>query len=136
MNYSTSKLQSVIECDQAIALATERKTELIFDQTVQGHTLGSQEKSAELANANLISTNAQIVGAEAAIAVTADGPLKNVLIGKLRRLNDRKENLTERMQKGGNIALLDTELDATLIASQLVEIDTYIAVINTRKSSL
>lgn len=134
--YSTSKLLTVSECDQAITLATDRKDEFAFDKTVQDHTLSGQEKSTALATANLISVNAQIIGTEAAIAVTSEGKLKTELIGKLRRLNDRKENLNERMQKGGNVALLDTELDSALIAQQMTAIDAYIAAVNAQKSTL
>lgn len=134
--YSTSKLLTVSECDQVITLATDRKDEFAFDKTVQDHTLSGQEKSTALATANLISVNAQIIGTEAAIAVTSEGKLKTELIGKLRRLNDRKENLNERMQKGGNVALLDTELDSALIAQQMTAIDAYIAAVNAQKATL
>jgi DNA repair protein RadC len=58
------------------------------------------------------------------------------LQSKLRRLNDRKENLEERLQKTGAAALLDTELNAALLATQVVEINTYVTAITTRKGEL
>lgn len=134
--YSTNKLLTAAECDQAIALATNRKAEFTFDQTVQDHSLVGQAKNAAIETANLISVNAQITGTEASIAVTTDGTFKTSLINKLRRLNDRKDNLNERMQKGGNISLLDAELDTVLIDRQMTEIDAYIAAVTAQKAKL
>jgi hypothetical protein len=136
MSYSTSKLQSKAECDKAIELANGRKEELIFDQTVSGRDLTDQEKSTAQTTASLVSTKAQITGTEAAIAVMPDGDAKLDLQSKLRRLNDRKENLEERLQKTGVAALLDTELNAALLASQVVEINTYVSAVTTRKGEL
>lgn len=136
MSYTTSKLQTEAECDKAIELANGRKEELIFDQTVSGRDLTDQEKSTAQTTASLVSTNAQITGTPAAIAVMPDGDAKLDLQSKLRRLNDRKENLEERLQKTGAAALLDTELNAALLAAQVVEIDNYIGAVTTRKGEL
>jgi hypothetical protein len=136
MSYSTSKLQTKAECDKAIELANGRKEELIFDQTVSGRDLTDQEKSTAQTTASLVSTKAQITGTEAAIAVMPDGDAKVDLQSKLRRLNDRKENLEERLQKTGAAALLDTELNAALLAAQVVEINAYINDVDKRKADL
>jgi hypothetical protein len=136
MSYSTSKLQTKAECDKAIELANGRKEELIFDQTVSGRDLTDQEKSTAQTTASLVSTKAQMTGTEAAIAVMPDGDAKVDLQSKLRRLNDRKENLEERLQKTGTAALLDTELNAALLAAQVVEINTYISDVDKRKAEL
>jgi hypothetical protein len=136
MAYNVSKLTTVADCDKATAMATERKTNLQFDQLVTGKGLTDQEKTTALANASMIAVKAQIAGAEAAIAVMPDGDDKDDLVNKLRRFNDKKDNLTERLQKGGTAALLDTELDAGLLAAQLTEIDLYLAAIATHKATL
>jgi hypothetical protein len=136
MSYTTSKLQTKAECDKAIELANGRKEELIFDQTVSGRDLTDQEKSTAQTTASLVSTKAQITGTEAAIAVMPDGDAKLDLQSKLRRLNDRKENLEERLQKTGAAALLDTELNAALLSAQVVEINSYISAVTTRKGEL
>jgi hypothetical protein len=136
MSYSIQKLTTVAECDQANQMATERKNDYLFDQTVTERAVGGQEKSTALTNAGLLSTIAEITGTEAAIAAMPDGEAKSDLQNKLRRLNDRKDNLNERLQKGGSPALLDTELDAGLIKAQLAEIDVFLAAVLTRKSEL
>lgn len=136
MAYNVSKLTTVADCDKATAMATERKTNLQFDQLVTGKGLTDQEKTTSLANASMIAVNAQIAGTEAAIAVMPDGDDKDDLVHKLRRFNDKKDNLTERLQKGGAAALLDTELDAGLLTAQLTEIELYLTAIATHKATL
>ncbi|MCW3091744.1 MAG: hypothetical protein JWP81_2813 [Ferruginibacter sp.] len=136
MPYSTNKLLTIAECDQATSLATERKDDLEFNQIILGRNLTGQEKSTALTNASLIGVDAEIAGTEAAIAVMPDGDAKTGMQSKLRRLNDRRDNLLERQQKGGNVALLDYELDAALADKQLNEITAYMTAISTRKAAL
>lgn len=136
MSYSTAKLKTAAECDQAIALANARKQDLLFEQTIQGKEFTDQQKTTAQNNANLISVKAQITGTEAAIAELPEGDDKKEMQSKLRRLNDRKDNLIERIEKGGNPALLDTELDAALLAKQIAEIDVYIAEVTAHKATL
>jgi hypothetical protein len=136
MSYSVSKLTTVAECDKATALATERKTNLQFEQTVSGKDVSDQEKVVQQTNISLITIKAEIAGTEAAIAGMPEGEQKVNYQDKLRRLNDRKDNLEERLRKGGAAALLDTELDAALLAAQITEIDAYIAAIAAHKATL
>jgi len=136
MSYSVNKLKTVAECDKSIAIATDRKNELLFEQTVSAKDLSDTEKTVDYVNSSLLSVKAQITGSEAAIEAMPDGPFKTKEVSKLRRLNDRKDNLEDRLQQGGAALLLDTELDEVLLQLQLTEIDAYIAAINTKKASL
>jgi len=136
MSYSTSKLLTKAECDQATELATERKNDFEFNQIVLGRNLTVQEKTAAFTSSSLLGVQAEITGTEAAITAMPAGDAKTGLESKLRRLNDRKDNLVERQQKGGNVSLLDFELDAALAAKQVDEITAYITAIATRKAAL
>lgn len=55
---------------------------------------------------------------------------------KLRKLNDRKDNLEERLQKGGNATLQDAQLEADLLDTQISLIDTYVADVKAHKATL
>ncbi len=134
--YSTLKLKTTSECDNAIALATDRKSELVFQQSALTRDLSGQEKSVDTISATLVALNAQITGFNAAIATMSDGEAKRDLQSKVRRLNDQRENLEERLQKSGAPAYLETELQAELSKKQVDEIDAFIASINQRKSEL
>lgn len=61
---------------------------------------------------------------------------KTALEGKLRRLNDRKDNLVERQLKGGNVSLPDYELEASLAQKQVLEITAYLDEVAARKAVL
>jgi len=136
MNYNVSKLTTAAECDKAIALATERKADLQFEQTVSGKQFSDQDKAIQQSQIDLITVKAQITGMETVIAALPAGTDKVDYEGRLRRLNDRKDNLEERLHKGGPASLLDTELDAALYSVQIAEIDAYIAAINAHKATL
>lgn len=134
--YSSNKLKTVIECDSAIALANERKDELVFQQSALVRELTGQEKSVDSISATLVALNAQIGGYNAALATMPDGEAKKEMQSKLRRLNDQRENLEERLEKAGAPAYLETELQAELSKKQVIEIDAFIASINQRKAEL
>ena len=55
---------------------------------------------------------------------------------KLRRLDDRKANLEERLSKTGSTGLLLTELQRAMTEKQVAEITDFISAIETRKAAL
>jgi hypothetical protein len=65
-----------------------------------------------------------------------EGAAKVEQVSKLRRLNDRKDNLEDRLRKSGNAALLDTQLEAGLLDAQITLIDTYVADVTAHKATL
>jgi hypothetical protein len=117
-------------------MATERKADLQFELTVNQRALNGQGKITDSINASMLSTVAEITGTEAAIAAIPDGQSKTDLQNKLRRLNDRKDNLSERLQKTGAAALLDTELETALLQAQIEQIDLFLAAVAARKAAL
>lgn len=137
MSYTTNRLLTTAECDQALALANERKGDLQFEQTVRNRTLNNQSESVALANARLLAVRAESTGQQAALeALPEEHPSRRAIESKIRRLNDQKDNLEERLENGGNAALLDDELDAGLLRAQIAEIDAYIAAVNTRRTAI
>lgn len=136
MAYPTEKLLTATECDQAIDMANVRIEAINYEQTLHGHALTGKERTTNSDTASLASVKAEITGVEAGIAVLSEGEEKRKQVSRLRKLNDRKDNLEERLLNGGNVSLLDSSLDATLLASQLTEINGYIAAINARKGTL
>jgi len=55
---------------------------------------------------------------------------------KLRRLNDRKDNLEERLANTGNSGLLMMEMRKALAEAQVAALNTFIAGVEARKASL
>jgi hypothetical protein len=136
MSYAVSKLTTIVACEQAIASATERKSNLLFEQTVSEKAKTDQASIVNQTNASLISVLAEITGAEAAIAALPVGKDKEAYTSKLRRLNDRKENLEDRLKKSGAASLLESELETALINIQLTELDSFVTAVTARKATL
>jgi hypothetical protein len=136
MAYSTNKLLTTADCDKAIKAAQNRKSDFSYEQTVLDHQLSSKAEDSDELAASLSALNTRITAMQASIDLLPDGDDKLDEQTRLRRLNDKKDNLLDRLRKRGPASLLDAELEAKLIELQLAEIDTYLAAVNTRKAAL
>jgi hypothetical protein len=136
MSYEVSKLTTVAECDQAIALAHERKAGLLFEQTLSFHGTSEQDKLVSLTKAKLVGVSAEIIGLQAAVDALEPGEQKTNFEGRLRNLQNRKLNLEARLVKSGPATVLDGNLDNKLLETQLDAIDAYILEVEARKATL
>ena len=136
MIYSTDKLASVADCNTVLSRTTQEKAEL--QHKLGGLVLETSANDQSLAtvNANLISVNAQITGFTAALAALPEGPEKTDMASRIRKLNDRKENLEERLSKTGSTGLLLTELQRGMLEKQVAEMDVFNTAIEARKAAL
>jgi predicted nucleic acid-binding Zn-ribbon protein len=116
--------------------ANLEKTELNHEAT--GYTLdtNASERSVTQANADLTSVTAQITAFTAALEALPDGEEKENMRGKIRRLNDRKDNLNERIAKSGNSGLLLVQLRKGLADAQVAALDAFITGVNARKTAI
>jgi hypothetical protein len=136
MSYSTAKLSTVAQCDDVLIMASDRKGDLQFEQTgISRNSTGIERTAAKLA-ADIVSVNAQITGFNAALAVLTDPVSIKDMTSKIRKLNDRKENLEERVGKAGTNSQLENELDISLLDKQIAEIDVFAVEVNARKAAL
>ncbi len=136
MSYNVLLLKSSEECNLAIEKAEDRKKELEFDMTLTDKDYSDKQKSTDSKNVRLIEVNAQIAGANAALSNMPAGKEKKLMESKLRRLNDRRDNLLDNLSNEGGAALLDASLEVQLIQLQLAEIDKYIDAVNDRRNAL
>ena len=136
MNYSVARLTTAAECDAALLAATDLQDDLNFESTLLGRERTNRQRTAVQIDTDLASVTAQLTAFQAARDIMAAGPERDALDSKIRRLNDRKENLEERKYKTGNVALLDNELEQNRIDLQLTEIAAFISTVNTHKATL
>ena len=110
MNYSVSKLATTADCDLVLDRAAIEKAEM--EHKLSGLVLETNgtDRSLSQVRANLASVTAQITGFEAARDALPEGPEKVLMNSKIRKLNDRKENLEERLSQTGSTGLLLTEM--------------------------
>jgi hypothetical protein len=136
MDYSVSRLTTATECDAATLQATDLKDDLNFEITLLTRERTGRERTALQIDTDLSSVTAQLVAFQAARDVMVAGPERDNFDNKIRRLNDRKENLEERKAKSGNVALLANELEQSRISQQIAEIDLFVAAVAARKAAL
>jgi hypothetical protein len=136
MDYSVTRLSTAAECDAAIQQATDLKDDLSFENTLLAREQASRERTAFQIDTDLASVSAQLVAFQAAREAMNPGPERDNFDSRIRRLNDRKENLEERKAKSGNVALLATELEQSRIGLQIGEINAFIAAVTAHKATL
>jgi hypothetical protein len=72
----------------------------------------------------------------AAFDALPEGEEKTKMASRIRRLNDRKENLEERLCNTGNTGLLLIEMRKGLAEKQVEAPDNFIATVQVRKTAL
>lgn len=136
MSYNVSLLTTPAECDQLIQSANDYKEDLQFGEVSLTRRNNSRLRTATKLAATLATVVAQIDAFTAARAAMPEGPEKDSLSSKLRRLNDRMENLEESRSRAGAVSLLDTEMERSMIAAQIGVVDDYKAALQARKEAL
>jgi hypothetical protein len=136
MSYQVSQLTTVAECDQLIQMANDAKGDLQFAEVGLTRRNNGRMRTATRLAATLATVEAQIAAFTAARDAMPEGPDKDSMSSRLRRLNDRMENLEESRSRSGAVALLDTDFDRAMITAQLAEVNNFIAAIEARKTVL
>lgn len=136
MAYSYDKLATIAECDLLLDRANQEKAELAHE--VSGFELDSAStaKSVAQAQADLTSVNIQITAFTAALNALPEGDEKSKMAGRIRRLNDRKDNLEEKLANSGNSGLLLMEMRKEMAEAQIAALNTFITGLEARKAAL
>ena len=136
MSYNVTHLTTVAECDQLINAANDSKSDVQFAQTNLTKRNNDRLRSSAKLTATLATVSAQITAFSAARDAMPDGPDKDAIISRLRRLNDRMENLEESRSKAGAVALLDNELERSINDAEIEVIDEFLAAVTARKEAI
>lgn len=136
MPYNVEQLTTAAECDQLISTANDTKSDFQFAQTNLTKRNNDRLRSSAKLTATLATVSAQITAFTAARDAMPDGPDKDAMNSRLRRLNDRMENLEESRNKAGAVALLDNEMERSMIDAQIIVIDDFLVAVTTRKDAI
>jgi TctA family transporter len=135
MGLDLSKLTTRAECDEVLeSLAAEQDTYQHRDGNLDyaDRQAGRTGITAQLAGAS-----AEIAGLEAMLAVPGlTAAQQRATSGKLRRANDRRDNLTERGQaRTGALAFL-ADVDAEQVAAQVTVLTNAQTLVTAHKATL
>jgi hypothetical protein len=136
MAYSTNLLSTAAECDAALTIAEDelkvlRHQESNIDYQRDNTTDSATETQAELAglDADIASLNAQIP----TITVVSTRKKRET---ELRKAVYRRAQLADLQEKRGIVALLKREMALAQVRVQIIELNTLVTAITTRKAEL
>lgn len=136
MPYPLSALTAKAMVDRAIALAQAEKSELEFDLSLIERHSALVTKGASATGANLAAITAEVGAVAASVATMVPGELRDKFERRLRRLNERKAQLTDRQTDFDAVTQVDNEFDRRRLGAALVETNIYLAELEAHKITL
>ncbi len=122
--------------DRAIALAQAEESELEFDLSLIERHASYVAKGASATDANLAAITAEATAVATSVQAIPAGELREKFERRLRRLNERKAQLTDRLTDFDAVAQVDTEFDRRRLGAALAETTTYLAELEAHKATL
>ena len=136
MNYSTTAITTVADCDAILETASLEQDELTFQKTLQERQYRLVTSGSSGVDAELTGVISQRTALETAAAILPEGPAKQDLTDKISDLQHKQFQLEKRRRRYGTPALLQKEYDITAIEKQLAEHASYMDAVTQRKSEL
>ena len=136
MPYDLSALTAKAMVDRAIALARAEESELIFDLSLLVRQGTKVTVGATTTDANLDAITAEVVAVTTTVAGLAAGELRDKYERRLRRLTERKSQLTDRLTDFDGVVQVDNEFDRRRLGAALAETITYLAELAAHKATL
>ena len=136
MAFDLSRLTTWAMCDRAKALALVVQKDLEFDRTLTARHGNLAEAGADTTDANLLAVSAEHAALSATVAGMAAGPVREKYERKLRRLTERRNQLTDRLTDFDGVELTDNEFDLHLIDKALEETTAYLAAVAAQRATL
>jgi len=122
--------------DRAIALALIEKIDLEFDLSLMQRHGTFVTKGATTTDANLAAITAEVAAVTASVAAMAPGDVRTKYERRLRRLTERKSQLTDRLTDFDGVMQVDNEFDRRRLGAALAETNTYLAELEVHKDAL
>lgn len=136
MDYTTNLLTNKPDCEALISITTQDKEVLSHRKKGLELNRSSSEKNAVDVDAELISVTAQIDAWQTIMNGLPDGPVKDEMEIKFKRLDLKKSTLEKRKESYGVLALLEKEYDIACLGKDIEEADAFIAAVTGRMNSL
>jgi len=136
MSYSVNALTTVADCDVLLAMAIQRKGELLHRRENITYQKDNNAVTSVELQTELLSVNTELSSVDGIIATLPEGPIKEDYVVKQSRLQWRQKLLNNKKADYGNIAMLDKELELALIDLAIAEVDAFIAAVTAKKATL
>ena len=134
--YSLNKITTVADCNVLLTWAEKEKSDLAHKHyTIERLAINFGSTSAEI-EAILQGVNIELTANQTIFASLPEGPSKEEMEKKIRKLDYKKFLLENRKESYGTIALLEKELDLERINKELDEVNTFITTVTAHKATL
>ncbi|MES2730458.1 MAG: hypothetical protein V4714_01875 [Bacteroidota bacterium] len=136
MQYSTNRLTIKADCDALLSIANKQKAELDFKKlSLERNQQGYLERSVQLSS-DLQVTQSEITAMETVISGLPAGETKEDMLSRKKKMEYRLFLLEEQNEKYGVIALLEKEMEVSLVEKQLTEVTLFNQTIEAHKATL
>ncbi len=136
MNTNISRLETIVDCDAIIALATNRKLKLERELGLKNIVRASKITSADGLDQRIEFAQADLDEINTFIASLPEGKEKEAQITKRIFIEGNLRVYNERIDDYGLIGLLEADLDADRIDGSLQRVLTFITEVETHKATL
>ena len=136
MAYSLKLLTTRAQCDVVLAYAQAKLGLLNYHDTQTGRRADNLTASAGSTSAELTSLEAYLAALTPVVAALPPGKDREKQANELRLKTDRRDTLLARQSLQGPEALVEAELDATLVDAQLPLVQDLVAQVTAHRATL
>ncbi len=134
--YSLNKITTVADCDVLLSRVIKEKSDLLHKHyTIERIAVTFGSTSAEI-EAILQGVNIELNANQTIFSTLPEGPSKEDMEKKIRRLEYKKFLLEERKENYGSVALLEKELELERLNKEIDEVDAFITTVTDHKATL
>jgi len=136
MDYTTNLLTNRTDCETLISITTLDKEVLSHRKKGLELNRSSSGKNAVDVQAELASVSAEMAALVSILAGLPEGPVKEEMEIKFKRLDLKKSTLEKRKESYGVLALLEKEYDIACLGKDIEEAEAFITAVKDRMDSL
>jgi hypothetical protein len=133
MDYFISNLNAVADCNVLLSWAAREKADLDYKKLSDERMAQRFADTSLEIDALLQGVIAELAATETIISVLPD---KEDALDKKTRLEYKKFLLESRKESYGTVALVEKQVDLARVTGELIEMDSFIGVLEARKAEL
>jgi hypothetical protein len=136
MDYSLEKLAKTSDVDAFMQMVEEGLEELSFKKISLLRQKEQYSARYSQLEVDLATVNSEIIALDTVLTSLAESDLRDDMFSKKRKLEYRKFLLEERSEDYGVLALLEKEMEVSLIEQQIIESNNLKGLLEARKTEL
>lgn len=136
MNYSVQKLTTPADCNSLLALTNKEKSDLEFRKLSQQRNRDNYLERSTQITSDIAVVKGELAALNTVLLTLPEGEVRDDNVSRKTKLEYRLFTLEEQHENYGVLALLEKEMEISLIEKQLEEIAVFKAAVEARLTSL